>query len=61
MVIPPAEGGLEDAMKLTEMEAARHNQAPPDRRLDLGERDADLKRIGLSQAHAGEYAGAGDN
>ena len=48
-------------MKLTEMEAARHNQAPPDRRLDLGERDTDLERVGLVQAHAGEYAGAGDN
>jgi hypothetical protein len=43
------------------MEAARHDQAPPDRRLDFGERDTDLQGIGLLEAHAGEYAGAGGN
>jgi hypothetical protein len=43
------------------MEAARHDQAPPDRRLDFGERDTDLLGIGLLEAHAGEYAGVGGN
>ena len=47
--------------KLAEMEAARHDQAAPDGRLDLGERDADLQRVGFLEVHAGEYAGAGDN
>lgn len=61
VIIPPPEGGLDDAMQLTEVEAARHDQAPPDRRLDFGERDADLQRVGFLEAHAGEYAGAGDN
>src|SRR5262249_10312900 len=35
--IPPAEGGLDDAMQLTKMEAARHDQATPDCRLNLGD------------------------
>jgi hypothetical protein len=48
-------------MQLTEVEAARHDQAPPDRRLDLGKRDVDLQHVGFLEAHAGEYAGAGDN
>src|SRR6185437_2804703 len=61
MIIPPAERGLDDAVQLTEMEAARHDQAAPDRRLDLGEGDADLQRIGFLPAHAAEYAGASDN
>jgi hypothetical protein len=43
------------------MKAERHDQAAPDRRLDLGEGDADLQRIGFLPAHAAEYAGTGDN
>ena len=61
VTVPPAEGGLDDTMQLAEMEAARHDQAPPDRRLDFGERDTDLQGIGLLEAHAGEYAAAGDD
>ena len=47
--------------RLAEMEAARHDQAAPDRRFDLGEGDADLQRVGFLEVHAGEFAGAGDN
>ena len=61
VAVPPAEGGLNDTMQLAEMEAARHDQAPPDRRLDFGELDTDLQGIGLLEAHAGEYATAGDD
>src|SRR5215213_7559023 len=57
--IPPAEGGLDDAMQLTEMKAARHNQATPDRRLDPGEGDPDLQRVGFLKAHTGKYAESG--
>ena len=61
VAVPPAEGGLDDAMQLTEVEAARHNQATPDRGLDFGERDADLECVRFVQTHAGEYAGDRDN
>jgi len=50
VAVPPAEGGLDDAMQLAEMEAARHDQATPNRWLDFGERDADLQGIGLLEA-----------
>ena len=61
VAVPPAESGLDDMMQLAEAEAARHDQAPPDRRLDVGERDTDLQGIGLLDAHAGEYAATGDD
>ena len=61
VAVPPAESGLDDTMQLAETEAARHDQAPPDRRLDFGERDTDLQGIGLLEAHAGEYAATGDD
>jgi hypothetical protein len=46
-IIPPVEGGLDDAMQLTEIEAARYDQATPGRRLDLGDRNPDLERVGF--------------
>ena len=61
VVIPPAKGGLDDTVELPEMEAARHDQAAPDCRFDLGDGDADLQRVGFLEVHAGKYAGAGDN
>ena len=61
VAVPPAESGLDDTMQLAATEAARHDQAPPDRRLDFGERDTDLQGIGLPEAHAGEYAATGDD
>src|SRR5205085_1775583 len=42
VVVPPTEGGLDDLVQLTEVERARHDQAPPDRRLDLLESDPHL-------------------
>ena len=61
VIVPPTEGRLDDAVKLAEVEAARDDQAAPDRRLDLRERDTDLERIRFLKADAGEYAGSGDN
>jgi hypothetical protein len=44
VVVPPAECSLDDLVQLTEVERARHDQAPPDRWLDLLESDAYLDR-----------------
>ena len=37
-------------MKLPEMPGPGHDEATPDRRLDLVERDADLQGVGLAEA-----------
>ena len=42
VVVPPAEGCLDDLMQFTEVERAWHDQAPPDQWLDLLERDPHL-------------------
>jgi hypothetical protein len=44
VLVPPAKCGLDDLMQLTQVEGARHGQAPPDRWLDLLESDPHLNR-----------------
>jgi hypothetical protein len=57
VAIPPAEGGLDDAVQLAEVESDRHDKAAPDWRLDPDKRDADLNGVRFVEAHASEYAG----
>jgi len=40
MIIPPAEGGLDDPVQLAEMEAPGDYELTPDRRLDVEQGDA---------------------
>lgn len=44
VVVPPAKRGLDDLVKRTEIERARHDHAPPDIWLDLLESDPHLDR-----------------
>lgn len=44
VIVPPAERCLDDLVQLTEMERPRHDQAPPDGRIDLPESDPHLHR-----------------
>lgn len=61
MAVPPSECSLDDAVKLAETEATRHDQAPPDCRLDTGKRNADLEGVGFIETHAGKYTGDSGN
>ncbi|MDQ6672802.1 MAG: hypothetical protein M3069_19005 [Chloroflexota bacterium] len=47
VVIPPAEGGLDDVMELTQVKRPRSRQPPPNRWLDLGQGDPHLHCVGL--------------
>jgi hypothetical protein len=57
VAIQPAEGCLDDAVQLAEVEPDRHDQAAPDCRLDPHKCDADLNGVRFVEAHAPEYAG----
>src|SRR3954452_11335240 len=45
--VPPVEGCLDAQVKLPEVPGPGHDEAAPDRRLDLGQRDPDLQGVGL--------------
>lgn len=45
IAVRPPEGHLEDVMELGETGIARHDQPPPDRRTDLGNRGLELEDL----------------
>lgn len=55
MIVPPVEGGLDAQVELFEVPGQWHDEAAPDLRLDLVERDADLDSVGLLE-HGGEWS-----
>jgi hypothetical protein len=57
MIIPPAEGGLDDPVQLAEMEAPRDHELAPDRRLDVEQGDAELHGGRFFPGHAAIVTG----
>ena len=56
VVVPPAEPRLNDVVQLAEVPHPWDDEAPPDRRIDVADRDDQLRRGGLIEQHAGQYA-----
>jgi len=51
VAVPPVEGGLDRKMELPQMPDPRDDKLSPDCRLEIGQCDPDLQRIGISVEH----------